>query len=110
MKLQSAMDSYYSRLFNQGQTYIGRNGWIPDINEVVVVRVKRLASRDHKRCGFITTTEYHRAVVRELVKEGLTVELIDDYGIGGVGFGDIYMILPKFTALPPQVREKSVGD
>lgn len=86
---------------------MGKDGWIPEINEVIVVKVKRLASRDHERCGFITTIEYHRAVVRELVKEGLTVELIDDYGIGGVGFSDVFMILPKFTALPPQVCENN---
>ncbi|CAL8070743.1 unnamed protein product [Orchesella dallaii] len=75
--------------------------WHPLVDEVVIVKIARkYIDRNH---GYARKIEYQRARVLELSDYGAHVELIDDYGAGGIGYKHILKMRPEFAVIPPQL-------
>ncbi|ODM93336.1 hypothetical protein Ocin01_13344 [Orchesella cincta] len=82
--------------------------WYPKVGEVVVVRIAR--KNPVANLGYVRKIEFQRARVLGLMKHGARVELLDDFGEGGISFANIFEIRPEFVMIPPQMFTCELAD
>jgi len=78
------------------------NGWRQIMGEVVIVKIAKKVTMPNK--GWMGKFEYQRARITYLTERGAFIELLDDYGMGGVRYERLFEMRPEFAIIPPQVR------